>query len=553
MSLKWKVLNQYIGDKDVITLLLENRQIVDTLEQEKFLNPPPLSNLLPKLPSDFKLALKQARDLVNDYIKQGLPILIYGDYDADGVCATAILYNTLRHELSHNKVFFCIPNRFTHGYGLSEAALVQTLENIEASGTSTARLLVITVDTGITAVNEIKYLRDLGYDVILTDHHQKSLETPSSSILVWNDSIVGSTIAWLLSIALGSKDRHNIALAGVATVTDVQPLLGINRSLVKQALQILNSDPPKGIRYLLDNSGSKSIEITTYELGWVIGPRLNATGRLTEADDSLKLLISDNDDDVKNYARLLNDTNVDRQSKTLDMYEIASDFALEKLPKIIVSSSEQYHEGLIGLVASRLVKKYHVPSIVISIEGATAKGSVRSVSGIDIISILRLFENEFLKLGGHPMAAGFSIETKNISKLQDLLVAYFDKNIPEDLLQPVLEIDLELPASVINLDFIESLARLKPFGISNPEPRFLTRSLGLSAITKMGAKGQHYSFKLYDGSEFHKAIFFNSFDHTVVQQLRVGDKVDVVFKVKENNFNGRKSVDLLVDDLVICN
>lgn len=552
MRLKWNILSHYAGDKDVMTILLENRNILGPDEQRKFLNPPQVSEFLRTLPSDFKMSLKFARDLVNDYIKKEYPILIFGDYDADGVCATAIIYNTLRRELGCKKVFFCIPNRFTHGYGLSEAALSETLNNIVNSGTSTDHLLIITVDTGITAVNEIKYLQDLGYDVILTDHHQKGSELPVPSVLLWNDTIVGSTISWLLSAALGSKNKHNEALAGIATVTDVQPLLGINRSLVKNALEILNTDPPKGISYLLNFSGSKSTEITTYELGWVIGPRLNATGRLTEADDSLKLLISDDDLEVRKYAQLLNDTNVARQTKTLEMYALAADFSSEASPKIIISANEHYHEGIIGLVASRLVKKYHVPSIVISIEGDIAKGSARSVPGIDIISILRIFEAEFLKLGGHPMAAGFSIKTDNIPRLKDLMEKYFDENVSSDVLQPVLDIDLELPVSMVDQSFVSSLKALKPFGTSNPEPRFVTRDLGVTSITPMGSNAQHYSFKLFDGANFYKAVFFNGISHDIAPKLKVGDKVAVAYKAKENDFNGRTSIDLFVDDIVIC-
>ena len=553
MHIKWNILQQYKDGNDVVLLLLENRQIINSAEQEKFLNPPPLSELFQDLPLEFKTALKQSKALIMEYISNDAPILIFGDYDADGVCATAIIYNTIKNDLKHKKVFFCIPNRFTHGYGLSETALNQAIESISALGVNTEKLLIITVDTGITATSEVKFLKDLGYDVILTDHHQKSDSVPSPTVLLWNDTIVGSAISWLLSVALGSKRKENEALAGIATVTDVQPLLGFNRSLVKNALKILNSTPPKGIQYLLDYSGSKSTEITTYDLGWVIGPRLNAKGRLTEADDSLKLLISDNDDEIRKFAQLLNSTNIDRQSKTLEMYDLAADFDSKERPKIIVSASEKYHEGIIGLVASRLVKKHHVPSIVISIEGETAKGSVRSVNGIDIISILRLYEKEFLKLGGHPMAAGFSIETSNIENMKTLLEEYFEKNISEELLQPVLEIDLEVPVNLVNLDFVENLNRLKPFGVSNSEPRFLTRNLGVTAITKMGAKNQHYSFRLYDGTAFYKAVFFNSTDHAIASVLKVGDKVDVVYKVKENDFNGRKSVDLFVDDLVVCN
>ena len=327
--------------------------------------------------------------------------------------------------------------------------------------------------------------------------------------------------------------------------------MGVNRSVVKKGLEILNSTPPLGLQKLLQVSGRRSKEVTTYDLGWVLGPRLNASGRLEEASASLQLVLEKDPKIAEELALKLHGVNAERQDKTLEMYALASHVDENNLPKVIVSAHEDYHEGIIGLVASRLVQKYYRPSIVISLNDGFGKGSVRSVAGINIIEILRKFENLFESLGGHPMAAGFTIKRENIEELEKGLLKVFAKEVSEDLLTPVLDIDAEIPVSLVGPKLLETLDKLKPFGLGNKEPVFTSSGLRVESISYVGKGKEHVSLKLSEGGAggTHKAIFFNGKD--LVSELGVGDTVDVAYSVSRNEFNGRVYTDLVVKDLKI--
>ena len=398
------------------------------------------------------------------------------------------------------------------------------------------------MDTGITASDEVKYIKSLKHHIIITDHHQKSSKIPQADCVVWNDSVVGSTIAWYLSKELDSNDPHSLALACIATVTDVQPILGFNRSLVREGLEILNSNPPPGIRKLMDISGRKS-EITTYDLGWIIGPRLNAGGRLIDAYDSLNLFLKKDVEELALIAKKLNDINIERQEKTIEMLEMAD--VVES--KIIISSHPDYHEGIIGLVAAKLTQKYYRPSIVISLGDYYAKGSVRSIPGIDIIEILRKFDNLFINLGGHPMAAGFTIEKNKLVELTQVLNDYMDKNVAEETFTPVLNIDAEIPLTFVDTTFLNDINKLKPFGMGNNEPLFLSRNVGIASVNTVGKENQHLSLRLESNNKFYKGIFFN--EGKQVSDLKLGQRVSIIFNIKENNFNGKTSIDIVVKDI----
>lgn len=548
----WKVQSE-LGEKNIIAELLKLRGLTKKSQVREFLNPPLIKNLVKEFPKDFKDSLKKAQKIIQKTIKDGIPIIIHGDYDADGICATAILYNTLKKELKYDRTFYMIPNRFDHGYGLSIDSIDTALENAVETGDSQKnpktpkKALFITVDSGITAVDEVKYIKKLGHDVIITDHHQKPKKPPEPDCLVWNDEMVGSTISWMLARTIGSKDSHSISLAALATVTDLQPVLGFNRTIVKAGLQVLNTNPPKGIKKLLEISGRGKYEVSTYDLGWIVGPRLNATGRMVEGSESLKLLIEEDELEVERIAMKLNQVNIQRQEKTFEMYDLAQDFDEENLPKIIFSRNEKYHEGIIGLVAARLVQKYFKPAVVISLSDGYGKGSVRSVPGIDIISILRKFDDIFEELGGHPMAAGFSIKEEKIPELEKRLLDYAKKHIDEELLKKVILIDLKIPIDKVSLDLFEKLERLKPFGIGNEEPVFLSENLGVASVNKVGAEKKHLSMKLFGNGNFYKAIWFYGSENEI--KIDVGNKIDVVYNLKRNEYNGNTYVDLVVKDI----
>lgn len=542
---RWNVLSKYTTAKELVRQLLDARGIIGEKEQDTFLNPPTLSYWFKNLPKDFLQSLKCAKNEIEKAISKGNYILIHGDYDVDGVCAGAILYNTIKNELGYDQITTFIPNRFEHGYGLSKKSITSALGTVPPEKLKDT--LLITVDSGVTSVNEVDYLKKLGCKVIITDHHQKPKKLPDAHCLVWNDQIVGASIAWLLSKVLGSKDNDNLALCAIATIADLQPVIGFNRTIVKAGLQIINTTPPPGIKALLEVAGKANSKITTYDLGWIVGPRLNASGRVEDASNSVDLLTQKDPEKLTNIAWKLNKINSQRQDKTIEMYELASAISSEKLPKIIISHHENYHEGIIGLVASRLVQKYYRPSIVISTGSDIAKASVRSIPGVNIIEMLREFDDLFISLGGHPMAAGFSIETQNIAILKSKLEAHADLKLNEELFEQSLDIDMELPVKEINIELIKNIDNLKPFGIGNGQPVFASYTLGLTAIDFMGQERNHVRLKLFDNQTSYKAVFFNGTD--AVKDLTIGDYVDIAYTLKENQYNGNVYIDLILKDI----
>ncbi len=546
---RWNILTESAGEQNIVSLILKNKG----LDKQEFLNPPRIQEQLLKLSVEFRRALRQTRDLILAEVEAKTPIIIHGDYDADGICATAILYNTLKKELGYEETFHFIPNRFEHGYGLSQNSVDEAIKQVEkALDTNPQKILFITVDSGITSQNEVDYIKSLGHTVIVTDHHQKPDVLPSADIILVDHEIVGSTIAWILSKALGSKDAQSVSLAALATVTDLAPLLGFNRSLVIEGLKVLNANPPLGIKSLLEASGRRPGQITTYDLGWVIGPRINAGGRLVDAQDSLDLLIEEDAQQVRAIAQKLNGVNVERRDKTLEMYELAKKDRGEgsdeggELPKIIVTESPDYHEGIIGLVASQLTQKHYRPSIVIALSKEQGKGSVRSVKGFDITTFLRQFEDLFINLGGHPMAGGFTISHENLPKLKEKIMAAAISELPEELLVPTVNIDLKIPLETATVELAQQLTQLAPFGMGNPKPVFLSENTRVAEINQVGREGQHTSLKLSDNGDLHKAIHFNSED--AFEGVGFGDKIDVVYSIELNEFNGKISADLVIKD-----
>jgi single-stranded-DNA-specific exonuclease len=543
----WSVLGEYNGSDDVVDVLLELRGFETEAEKEAFLLPPPSLTFVKNFPAEFKRSLVKAKNIIEKAIEENVPIVVHGDYDADGICATAVLFNTLTNEKKYLNCFAFIPNRFDHGYGLSVKSIDAAVETLEASlGERPKEALFISVDSGITSVEEVDYIKSLGFKIIITDHHQKPADLPKADCIVWDDRVVGTGLSWLLSKTIGSKNPRSVALAALATVTDLQPLLGMNRSIVKEGLAVLNKRPPLGIQKLLEVAGRSGGEITTYDLGWVVGPRLNASGRIVDARDSLELLISPEERLVGEIARKLNQVNTERQDKTVEMYEVAEDFSEDAPPKVIISANEDYHEGVIGLVAAKLAQKYYRPSIVISLGNGYGKGSVRSIPKVDVISLLREHEDLFVNLGGHPMAAGFTIAKENIPVLKKRLTSYFNK-LDDSLFEPVLNVDLKIPLGTVDTTLARKLDKLKPFGIGNKEPLFLSENVGVVGLTIVGKESNHLSLRLTDKGNYYKAIYFNGVEGNT--DLRTGDRIDIVYKIKESEFNGVKRVELVIEDL----
>ncbi len=513
--------------------LLVNRGLKTQTQIEEFFHPK-----LKDFDSVFELSgidISKARIL--EAIKKGEQVYIYGDYDADGVCATAIVY----HGLSSlgAKVLPYIPHREKEGYGLSKAGL----DALKEKGAG----LVITVDNGIVAVNEADYAKSLGLDLIITDHHSPSKEKPKALAIVHSTALSGSGVAWaLIKSLLPEPESHKLLdLVAVATVCDMLPLLDVNRSLVSEGLKVLNRNPRIGFKALFEECSIEAGILGTYHIGHIIGPRLNAMGRMEDATDSLRLLCTKDYVKAKKLARLLCDTNDQKKKLTAEAIDQARLMigSREELmdQKILVVHSPDWIPGIIGLVAGRLAEEYKLPAIAISSSNGKAKGSARSVKGVNIVDTIREVSDLLIDVGGHPQAAGFSLETIKIDQFKDKL-----KQIMVNLsVQSTFDTEVEglVDLNKINRSWLEVIEEFEPYGLSNPKPIFGSENVSVSDIKTVGVDKKHLKLNI-SGID---AIAFGFGD--LAKTLKVGDKVNLSYYLEINSFNGRESLQLKVLDL----
>ncbi len=518
--------------------LILSREIVN---RDEFFKPKDSVMYINSFPSEFIENVKKAKELVFEAIKAQKPIIIHGDYDADGVISTSILFSTIKDFLNYPQVSFLIPDRFEDGYGLSDKTLQKILEMSPSQN-----FLLITVDCGITSISQVEKLKELGNSVIVTDHHHMGEMTPSADALIWSDKVVGSTLSWILCLSLGNKDSRLISMVATATITDVFPLKDFNRALVKEGLEILRRNPPISFKRLLENQNIKIEDVSVYHLGFVIGPRLNSSGRVADARLSTTLILEKDPVKIDSCLAEINLLNQRRQKYTSDSIEKFR-FNKDSLPRIIVLYDEDFHEGVVGLIASKIVQEYHRPALVISRNEDFLKGSARSIKGINIINIINEFKHYFKGCGGHELAAGFSLEEENLEPLKLALQKYMEEHFTEEDFKKRLKVDSEIDLSMINFDLMELLKKFEPFGPANEEPIFLIKNARLTEIKKIGQNKNHLSLMISQGNFKFKGLFFSYPEE--FEYLYLGQDLDVVFKAKVNEFNGKTNIDLHILDI----
>jgi len=491
------------------------------------------------LGNDFFVAINKAVKCIFESISNGENIVIHGDYDADGVTSTALLWQAIYEEIGYKNVFPYIPSRFEQGYGLS----YDSLKFINQKYFEDKKGLLITVDCGITAVEQVKYAKQSDIKVLLTDHHQKSRTIPKPDVLLWTDKLCGVGIAYFLAKKLLNKDDFGLDLFAIGTVADLQPLTNVNRILVKKGLEQINLRPRLGIKKLLDVAGFER-QIKAKDIGWVIAPRINASGRLYSAFDSLRLMCTKDNTLAKQLAKKLDNINKERKEKTESMIKIAEQQLTNDLASFIVS--ENFHEGIVGLVAGRLTQKYYKPALVLQVEDNIAKGSARSIPEIDIIKLLRQFEGEFINLGGHSAAAGFSIKLDNVENLKTKIFNYLNNTYNNKLFSASLSIEFPIDLDFIGGDLWNLIMQYEPFGIQNKEPLFLLPNLRIVDIKSVG-KGKHLSLNLTNEKHFVKSIAFGM--GSMLDELDFDTKVDVVGSILENVWNGNTSYQIKISDI----
>lgn len=530
-----------------------NRGIIDIDEVEEFLNPNIEDFLDPFLLMDMDIAV----DRIIEAIHKGENIWIYGDYDVDGVTSTSILILYLK-TLCENVQFY-IPDRMTEGYGLNNEAI----DYIKGNGGE----LIISVDCGIKSFDVAEYCRAIGIDLIITDHHTCDEELPKALAVINPNrldsdypfkKLAGVGVALKLIQALALKidtkiDYRNILpIVAIGTVADVVSLTGENRIIVKNGLYMIKYTDNQGVNALLEVTGLGNKEINSGHIGFVIGPRINATGRIGMAKYAVHLFTTKNYNEAMRLANMLDEENIKRQNieaKILEEaeYIINKEVDLEK-DKILVIASENWHSGVIGIVSSRITEKYHRPSILISIEGDEGRGSARSISSFDLYENLSKCKDLLIKFGGHRQAAGLTIKKDEIDKFRKRINNIADEILDEIDLVPQSIVDAEIDIEEVILDSAKELKLLEPFGINNPSPIFLLRGILIKAIRPIGKDGKHLKLTIMKADQYVDCIGFNFGSY--YNDLKIGQKIDLVVSIDINDFLGQQSVQLIIRDII---
>ncbi|NQT89646.1 MAG: single-stranded-DNA-specific exonuclease RecJ [Candidatus Omnitrophica bacterium] len=544
-----KRLSETLLISPIVAQLLINRNIETPEKAEDFLRPSLLNLHDALLMKDMARAAARIKKAIHKKER----IMIYGDYDVDGISATALLSLIFKGMGSDVKHY--IPNRLEEGYGLNKKAIVK----IHKSKID----LLITVDCGITACDEVKELNRLGIETIITDHHNPRQDLPEAYAIINplqkgcdypDKSLSGVGVAFKLASALLGRDNNSLYehldLVCLGTVADVVPLIGENRILVKSGLDQLTHTKKKGLKALIEKAYLKSKDITSHYVGFMLGPRINAMGRLGSPELSLQLLLTDNDDEARELARTLDRENRNRQK----MEEAVLKQALAKVERemdfkenlVIVLEDEEWHHGVIGIVASRLVDRFYRPTIMMSTTGNETKGSARSIKNFHLFEALSECSNLLKTYGGHKYAAGLSMSRNRLLDFKKRINTLARERIlPTDLI-PVVNIDVEMPLSSLSKKLLLELDELSPFGLGNPKPVFSSCGLSIRSLPKL-LRRDGIKMWVTDGKKTAEAIGFKMADALPSDPL--GQKVDIAYACNLNTYKGITSIQLQLKDL----
>lgn len=545
---QWEIISKLkpTDEDEVLPELLKIRGIKN-YEAGLFLNPSIDAVTLDSVGISRK-SFDKAKKRIESAIENNEGIAIFGDYDVDGVCASAILWETLYKKTK--KVYPFIPDRLGEGYGLSEKGIDRLLEKYPETK------LIITVDNGIVAHKAVSYAATKNIDVIITDHHQKSEAEPEAFAIIHTTKLCGAGVAWMIVNELSYDTKTNIKklleLAALATIADLVPLFDANRAIVIEGIKQLRKTERVGLRALYKEAGIEAEKVNEYSIGHMIAPRINATGRIASALDSLRLICTTSKEKAYEYGRILAKTNKDRQDLTEGSVSHAKLLALEidSTSRVIIVADHSYNQGIIGLIASQLVEVHYKPSFAISKGEEVSKGSARSVTGVNIIELLRSVSHTLLEVGGHQMAAGFSLETKRLQEFMEALSEKAKEVVLDGHLQRILKIDLEIELPLISPKLIKSIKTLSPFGMGNPEPLFVTRDVEVAEVRRIGKDLRHLKLKFKKENRICDAVAFKFADKI---DLLPKDKVDIVYSIDENEWKGRKTTQLLIKDIKLLN
>ena len=572
MSKRWifpppnKSLQTEIASKLKISHLLAqvliNRGITDIVSARSFLQPQIAALGDPSLLPD----IEKASVRINEAVRRGEKIVIYGDYDVDGLSATALMYRCLK--LVGGQVSYYIPERLEEGYGLNAGAI----KKLKEGGAD----VILTVDCGINACREADVARAFGIDLIITDHHQPGQEIPNAFAVV-NPKLKtsqcafkhfsGVGIAFKLAWAIGQhfsphkkvsaefKDflLNAVGLVALGTIADVVPLLGENRILTKYGLSALQYTEIPGLRALLDIADLSNTNLDAFHVGYRLGPRLNAPGRVGKAGIVVEMLTTTYSERAVEIASFLDQENKRRQDIQVDIMasarkKVMSEINLDETTAIVLAD-QAWHPGIIGIIASKIVEEFNRPTVMIAIAEDIGHGSARSIPSFHILEALEYCKSKLLSVGGHAQAAGLKIHPDNINEFRLMLNSTTSQRLNKTDLVPILNIDAEVTLSMLSKALVAELARIAPHGEGNPIPLFAATNLKIvGQPRRIGSKGQHLSFYAKQGDVAIRAVAFGMGER--IDRLKQNGKTcSLAFAVKINNWMDGENLELEVKDI----
>ena len=547
-QVKVKEITEKFGISELLATVLVNRNIVGEKEVELFLNPTRNDFHDPYLMPD----MRQAVDRIVKAIENKEKTMIYGDYDVDGITSITVLSRFFKER--GLEVGAYIPNRLDEGYGLNKEAIKQIADE--------GYKLIITVDCGISGTEEVAYAYELGMEVIITDHHEPLDELPNALAIIdckrkdnkypFN-SLAGVGVAFKLIQALGIELKLDekeylkfLDIVCIGTISDIVPLVDENRVIAKLGLKLVEQTRSPGVRALLNAAAYKEVNSNTVSFG--IAPRINACGRMGHERDALDLFLTENIVEANKITEKLNEYNKKRQDIEKKIFEEAIDkIEKENLKEnnALVVGAEDWHHGVIGIVASKITELYFKPSILICFEGEDGKGSGRSIPGFDLHAALCSSSKYLEKYGGHEMAIGLSLKKDKFDDFKKVFEEIAKEANTEEIV-PVIKIDKEINLKDITLESVKSLKLLEPFGESNKTPIFIYKNLRIDSIRAL-SEGKHLKLTLKDGNTIINAIGFNM--GKCSEEYLIGDRVDVIGVLETNVFNGVESVQINMKDI----
>ncbi|MBN1178012.1 MAG: single-stranded-DNA-specific exonuclease RecJ [Anaerolineae bacterium] len=537
----------------VIVQILSNRGLTTPEDVAAFLERRPELHD-PFLMRDMDSAVTRLRQA----IRAQEPIAVYGDFDADGVTATALLVLTLR--ALGGTVTPYIPHRVDEGYGLNKDALSE----LAADGIR----LIVTVDCGVRSLEEVAHARQLGMDVIITDHHTVGTHLPDATAVLDPrradctypyPHLAGVGLAFKLAQALlrvngqvptqknvNLTEQDILDLVALGTVADLAPLTGENRTLVQMGLEHINAAPRAGVAALVHNAGSRN-GVDEMTISYALAPRLNAAGRMGHAKTAYQLLTTEYPGEADQLAQRLGEMNRERQQLTVDVEERAHHIAQmeDHTCPLLFIADPAFPAGIVGLVASRLVEEFYRPTIIVELGEEESRGSARSIPPFHITEAIGTCEELLVRYGGHRAAAGFTVRTEHLPELKSRLQALATQTLHDQDLVPVLEADVEVPLDQMSWKLWKAMEALRPFGEGNPEPLFVSRNVSIRHHRAVGANGAHLKLYLFDGQSVWDGIAFRQGEWLD----RLPEQVDIAYYLQRNEWNGESKLQLNIQDI----